>query len=133
MADINRSSAYPGQGYIANLFSDSSHTYEKGAIVVFKANGAIHVANDVDGEKTAGVVMENTVVTGGSGYVPVLCRSRVWFAVQSHLSVHTNIGTFFRATHTDVRNATPTKERVGLVIATNRSPHEVFIDMDWIS
>ena len=133
MADINRSSAYPGQGYRANLFSDVNSTYEKGAIVVFKANGAIHAANDVDGEKTAGIVMENTVVTGGSGYVPVLCRSRVWFGVPSHLSGRQKIGTFFRATHTGVRDSTPTKERVGLVIATNRSPHEVFIDMDWIS
>ena len=137
-ADKIRASAYPGQGYIADLFSDVNDTYFKGAVVSFKANGAIKVASGVSTEHVAGVVMENTVVTGGFGFVPVLCRSRVWFDAPGVSA--TNVGDFLRALDdNDIANAVAGRsDNIGLAVgfqpgtvAGTVQGERVLLDMAW--
>ena len=129
-ADKIRGSSFPGQGYRANLFSDVNDTYYKGAVVVFKASGALKVASNVDGERVAGIVMENTVVTGASGYIPVLCRSRVWFDEAGVAAV--NVGDFYIVTNdNDIAAAAANKANIGRAVGIKDG--RLLIDMAWIA
>ena len=131
---VDRSASYPGQGYRAELYSDTNDTYYKGAIVVFQANGHIKVASDVNAEVVAGVVAEETVVTGGAGRVPVLCRSRVWFRTTTALSGEADIGDLYRATSdNDLAGAAANKENVGRVVGVRNDINEVLLDMAWVA
>ena len=131
-ADRIRRAAYPGQGYRANLFCDQQDTYYKGAIVVFQTNGALKVASNVNGEKVAGIVMETTVVdTSAGGFIPVLCRSRVWFEETNVGAVKS--GDFFIASNdNDLSAAAANKANVGRCVGIDVDSNQILIDMDWI-
>ena len=134
VAGVNRRSSYPGQGFRANLFTDNNDTYYAGAIVVWNVDGDIKVASDVNGETVAGIVMETTVLTGRSGYVPVLCRSRVWFPTTNVFADISSLGALFSAsTDNDLLSARANKTNVGRCIGVKLVENEVLLDMSWVT
>lgn len=131
-ADKIRATAYPGQGYIANLYTAVADTYYKGAVVVRRSTGgSIKVASNVDGETVVGIVMENVTITS-TGYVKVLCKSRVWFDTSAAFAVVTKVGELMVATDdNDLGSAGGNKANIGRVVGLKEGT-ELLIDMDWV-
>ena len=133
-ANVERSAAYPGQGYVATLYATAADTIYKGAILAFAADGSVQVVDGDDNTvKVAGIAMEKFVADGANPEpVLVLCKSRVWFKVDSALAAIATVGDVLIATtDNDVAAADATKLQIGRCVGVNVDANEVLIDMNW--
>lgn len=132
--DKIRPSAYPGQGYRANLYSDTADVLYKGAIVAFNSgtDGAIVAAPD-DDKVVAGIVMEQTTVTAAGTSVPVLCRSRVWFDFPMATAADDMGLLVICSNDNDLADYAASKVTLGRIVGVRGSgaTAQVLVDMAW--